>query len=184
MIKNTLFILCLLVSPMAFAQVCNNTPAEFKNNVVSRIFLQETTSQEIKSILDSSLDFDFIAQKSLNKHWEHLKKSDKQNFTDTLKILMVQNYTEKFLGQKKVSDFIFSFVSSKAFSILTTVTDDSIESEVKFLVTKTSKDCWKISDIIIDEVSVTENYKEQFTTVLKKDGFNSLLKKMIKKVKT
>ena len=41
---------------------------------------------------------------------------------------------------------------------------------------------FQIQDVIIDEVSMIENYREQFTLIIKKSGVEGLLTKMQKKI--
>ena len=58
----------------------------------------------------------------------------------------------------------------------------NIESDVSFILAKNSSNCWLIQDVIIDEVSMIDNYREQFTLIIKKSGVEGLLTKMQKKI--
>ena len=37
---------------------------------------------------------------------------------------------------------------------------------------------WVVEDIVIDEVSLIDNYREQFNRIILKDGYRALLQKM------
>ena len=62
------------------------------------------------------------------------------------------------------------------------VATKNMESEVSFILGKHKSNCWMIQDVIIDEVSMTDNYREQFTLIIKKSGIEGLLSKMQKKI--
>ena len=96
---------------------------------------------------------------------------------------MVNNYANKYAGNIKKYNLTWSFKNSNNFSVLADVTQDDMDSTLEFSVSKTKLDCWKVSDIIIDEVSIVDNYREQFTVIVTKHGFDHLLSKMKTKVK-
>ena len=44
------------------------------------------------------------------------------------------------------------------------------------------KDRWLVYDLITDEQSMLENYRAEFNKIINKDGFDTLLKRMTKKL--
>ena len=51
-----------------------------------------------------------------------------------------------------------------------------------FHILKEEGGLWSVEDIVIDEVSLVENYREQFDRIIKKSGFAVLLEKMSTKL--
>ena len=56
-----------------------------------------------------------------------------------------------------------------------------VEIELVFQLEKRG-DTWVAEDVVIDEVSLTENYREQFNKIIASDGFAGLIKKMKEKL--
>jgi phospholipid transport system substrate-binding protein len=64
-----------------------------------------------------------------------------------------------------------------------------MEIELRFKLTPVkegAKGGFEVADVVIDEVSLVNNYREQFAKIIKNEGFEALLSKMeaqVKKVK-
>tara|TARA_B100000073_G_scaffold62388_1_gene46189 strand:+ start:1330 stop:1833 length:504 start_codon:yes stop_codon:yes gene_type:complete len=160
------------------ASTCLQSPSAFKQDALPVILSSNASEDKLRDTLSSIIDFNSIAERSLEKQWKQVEESKREDFKQTLQTLMVNNYVARFKGNAKDQNFEWVFVDSKTFKVITTSTNQDTETEIEFIVSKTSTQCWKISDIVIDEVSVVENYKEQFSVVVKKHGFDSLLDRM------
>lgn len=182
MTRLLLLLVLLLTAPSAYANMCPRTPNDFKQNILLTVLSgQEKT--KVMETLSYAIDFSSIAERSLKNHWFSLPLAKKEEFKRTLKDLMVNNYANKFAGEIKSYSLTWSHKSSSTFSVLADVTQEDVDSTLEFFVSKTQLNCWKISDIIVDEVSVVDNYREQFTLIVVKHGFDHLLSRMKAKVK-
>ncbi len=96
MIRNILLLSCMLMPSYSFSEVCNKTPKQFKTNTLSVMFADSTTEQQLHNLLSSTIDFDSIAKRTLSTEWPNIENNKRSQFTDTLKLLMVKNYVDRF----------------------------------------------------------------------------------------
>ena len=178
MTRVIMFLSILLLSAKSTASTCLQSPSAFKQSALPVILSSNASEDKLRDILSSIIDFDSIAERSLEKQWKQIEGSKREDFRQTLQTLIVNNYVARFKGKAKSQNFEWTFVDSKTFKVVTTSADQDTETELEFVISKLNTQCWKISDIVIDEVSVVENYKEQFNVVVKKHGFDSLLDRM------
>ena len=80
---------------------------------------------------------------------------------------------EKFLDEQKKNATVTTELN---------VPSEKINLGIKYNLTSTPTG-WRIYDVIVDDASLVENYKFQFDTIIKKNGFNDLKDRMVKKLK-
>lgn len=139
-------------------------------------------SAKTTKLLDEILDHDAIAQGSLGSEWANRSDAEKAQFSELLKQLVRRsyernikktvNYNIEYTAETpKGSQFV---VSTKAVS-KTDKRADPVEIDYT-LAEKGGK--WRIQDIKTDGVSLVSSYRSQFTKIVKKDGFPTLIQKM------
>jgi phospholipid transport system substrate-binding protein len=142
--------------------------------------------KKIAAVFDEMLDYAGLAEASLGTEWAARTDAEKKEFTDLLKQLVRKayeknlkktlNYTIEYVSEEKKDGAYI--VKSKAKS-KTDAREEPIEIAFK-MVQKDSK--WRIQDITTEGVSLVSSYKSQFTKIIKKDGFASLITKMKDKI--
>ncbi len=143
---------------------------------------------KIDAIFDEMLDYRALAQASLGPEWSRITEAQQAELTGLLERLVTRAY-EKHL--KKVLPYRIDYLDEVAESEgvwlvrtrATHKTDKRAEQVViGFKVAARGKSGFKVIDLVIEEVSLVESYRAQFTKVLKKEGFAGLVKKMKEKI--
>ena len=133
----------------------------------------------IKSVIADNFNQEVMAQKALGNYWNKLNGTQQAQFKKVFEDLFQDSYTRlvlNFLKQetirynKEKGDHEKATVST---SILRT--NDKIGVDY-FLSTVDRK--WLVDDVTIDGVSIVGNYHNAFTSVIRAQSFESLLKKM------
>lgn len=138
---------------------------------------------KIVEILESFTDFREFSRMTLKKHWKGLSEKQRALFTDKYRQLLHKSYVRHF---KANQDLEVGFrgeprlVKTKAM-VMTTVKSGKTESDVDYKLHLTEKG-YRAYDIVIDEVSLMRNYRKQFGKIMKRDGFDSLIEKIQKKI--
>lgn len=152
--------------------------------------LLKTSSPEnekkVAAIFDEMLDYGGLAEASLGSEWAARTDAEKKEFTELLKQLVKKgyeknlkktlNYNIEYVGEEQKDGA--SIVKTRAKS-KTDPREDAIEISYK-MVQKDSK--WRVQDITTEGVSLVSSYRSQFTKVIKKDGFPTLITKMKDKI--
>jgi phospholipid transport system substrate-binding protein len=142
--------------------------------------------KKIESTFDAILDYDALAQGSLDTQWGTLNEGDRKEFQETLKKLVQRAY-RKNLDRTASYDVSFDGESKQGESTLVRTTAKSKTNareepiSIDYLVHKAAPS-WKIQDIVTEGSSLVKNYRQQFTRIIKKDGFAELLRRMKSKL--
>ncbi len=166
--------------------------AKQKEKVVRKIISVKTekgtpahTAKEDKLRVEINQLFDFkeLTRRALARHWEGESEADLKEFTDTLQALIEKNYLLKAAGkadyqvkwfpQVKDADHVVVRHKLKSGTHVTKIMYKMMQKEGR----------WVVFDMVIDDVSLLENYKAQFNRIINKKGFAKLLEKMKKKLK-
>lgn len=153
--------------------------------------LRETNDKDkaksiIKNSLEEFVDFDYFAYLTLQKYWESINESQKKEFKINYKALIESIYTKKFNPKKEISievseEVIWNDKKDKAL-ISSKIKYEKSEVDLKYKFHKNEKDKWLVYDIVIDDVSMVNNYRKSFYKIMKEEGFNSLIKKIREKI--
>jgi phospholipid transport system substrate-binding protein len=140
------------------------------------------SQKKIDAVFDEMLDYSTLAEASLGPEWAARSDAEKAEFTDLLKKLVRSAYTKNL---KKITSFDVDYLGEDAAEggavVVKTKSkpkdprDEPVEINFK-VVQKDGK--WKVQDIITEGVSLVSSYRNQFTKIIKKDGWGALIQKM------
>lgn len=133
----------------------------------------------IRETVDTIFDWPAFSQRALGRHWRKLNNKQKEEFIPLFGQLIERTYmdkTKQYSGQK------MHFISEK--------TDDkygSVDAEVilkneknipiQFRIIK-RHETWYIYDVFVEGISLVNNYREQFDTILTRSGYGELVSRL------
>ncbi|MGM0557711.1 MAG: MlaC/ttg2D family ABC transporter substrate-binding protein [Myxococcota bacterium] len=141
-------------------------------------------SEKFSKKLHSLVDFRELADRALGEHWDARTEEEQDQFLALLQELLEANYKKKLEGRELGKDYEIKYLEEKARkdkAIVETkvVWSDGEESvEYKMLERKKS---WVIYDIVIDDISLVETYRDSYTEIIEKEGWSELISRMEKK---
>jgi phospholipid transport system substrate-binding protein len=142
--------------------------------------------KKVAATLDEVLDDQAIAEGSLGSEWANRTDADKAQFSDLLKQLVRRSYERNV---KKTLSYNVEYTAEKAKDAYVVVSTKAVSKtdkraepiEVDYkLAQKGGK--WRVQDITTEGVSLVSSYRSQFTKIVKKDGFPTLITKMKDKI--
>ncbi len=134
---------------------------------------------QIHAIIEKSFDFPLMAKDSLGATYNQLSSSQRAEFTNVFSYLFQDSYTRmvlNFLKQENVQYKRESREGSKA-RVDTAMVRPNETIPVTYLVHSTGQG-WIMYDVIVDGVSILQNYKDEFGRVVKTKGFSYLIDRM------
>jgi phospholipid transport system substrate-binding protein len=180
----TVMLSVLVSAGSALAQSATDVVRTKQTALFSLIKQPSSTANQdkIQRLFDEMLDYSGLAQASLADEWAARTEAERQEFSNILKQLVRKAY-EKNL--KKTVTFRIDYVGQDAVDsaelVRTRATnqansrDEPVEIDFKMVKDGSS---WKVADIITEGSSLVRNYRNQFTRIIKRDGFPALIKKM------
>ena len=136
---------------------------------------------KLSAIIQAEVDFEAVSKRVVSKSWKKATDEQKQKFKTQFKAIMVDTY---FVLLKNYSneEVIFSKeqIKKNKYAIVDTqIISENKKIPVRYRLIKVS-DTWKIYDFIPEGVSLINSYKNNYVPILKKEGVQGLLEKMVK----
>ncbi len=143
----------------------------------------ENKKEERKNLLRQALsprfDFHEMAKRSLGTHWQRVAPEKQQEFVKLFTDLLEKTYVDK----------IDSYSGEKVLYTRENQDRDSAEVDTKIVTKKgegfsinyrlhSASGQWKVYDVVIENISLVNNYRSQFNRVLRESSFEELLRRM------
>ena len=141
---------------------------------------------KLMGIVDPVMDFDGLSERALRKHWPSLSAAQKKTFTDTFRQLVFRSYLDRVRSADEAYSIVYEDEekASTGHEVTAIAKTKKAEIELVFVMVKNAKKAGEMvaHDVRIDEVSLVENYREQFNRIIVKEKFDGLIKKMTTKL--
>ena len=148
---------------------------KFKSN-------REARRERIQSLLRARFDFEEMAKRALGASWSKQKPEDQRRFVEEFSQLLISTYSDRIddyqgekitYGRERQEDGSAT-VESK-------IQDQKgQEHTLNYRLSQKNND-WKIYDVVIDDISIVNNYRSQFSRLLNKGTFADLLQALANK---
>lgn len=184
-----MFSLCAMVSYAGTADAGAATDVVRSKQTALFDLLKQSgaaNQKKVSAIFDDMLDYGALSEASLGSEWAARSDAEKAEFSDLLKQLVRKSYERNL---KKTLNFNIEYVSEKAEGAVIVVTTKAVSKtnareepiEIAFKMQEKGG-AWRVADIVTEGVSLVSSYRSQFTKIVKKDGFPTLIKKMKDKI--
>lgn len=174
--------LVLLFSASAFAQ--GKSPLDVvkqRSSEVTSILEQPDSparKERLNKALHATVDFGELATRALGKHWTDRTEAERQEFLDLLQRLLQANYAKQLDGRKLGKDYTLDFGDERIRDgravVRMTVSYKNKKHPVMYRLTQKG-DSWVVYDLVIDDVSLEETYREGYVPIIEEDGWSGLI---------
>ena len=139
----------------------------------------QARSQAIHQIIERNFDFAMMAKESLGPTYERLSDGQRQEFTRTFSYLFQDSYARLVLNFLKKENIQYGreLPEGDKARVDTAIVRTNENIPVTYLM-HTAPQAWILYDVMVDGVSILQNYKTQFAQVIHTKSFEYLLKKM------
>lgn len=140
--------------------------------------------EKLESAIRSSHDLDKIARIVVGREWEKLNEEQQKKLADVFSQLSIASYAHNFKEFTGESfDFISEEETARGGMIIHTLLVIPDDKDVKFdYMLKKSGENWQIINIIANGVSDLALKRSEYTSVLKRQGFDALIAKITEKI--
>lgn len=138
--------------------------------------------QRLWNEISPIFNFEEMSKRTLGQYWKKRFPEEKKEFVELFTVILKDSYigkTDTYSGEKIVyitekQDKNYSTVQTKF------ITKNNTEILIDYrLINNQGK--WKIYDVIIEGVSLINNYRSQFNTILLKSSYGELIQKIKEK---
>jgi phospholipid transport system substrate-binding protein len=134
--------------------------------------------ERIEPVVRECFDLDFMAQKSVGRHWKTASPEDQAQFLDSFHRYMTANYAGRFTGWSGQEFTTHGEEASARNTVLVRTTlHDPTDEDVKLDYRLRQTDAgWRIVDIYFNgTVSELALRRSEYSSLIKREGFDALL---------
>lgn len=194
-INFCLFLVILLAPLVNRAEAATPDPTEQMRPFVQKIVniltdpeLQgdEQCSKRRQLVMDVAherFDFAEMSKRVLGREWRQLSGSEQKTFIGLFTTLLEHAYIGKIEDYSKQKvEFQGQRIRHDKAQVDTILIDKNVTIPVSYIMLL-KNDNWMVYDIVVEGVSLVRNYMDQFNEIIRKDGYDSLLKRMQERIK-
>ena len=194
--KKRIVVFCILIIIVLCIPVYAGVPMTTVETNVNKVLgvlrdskLKSPAAKEIKKdklrvIYKDMFDEIEFSKRTLTRNWSKFSPAERVEFVKLFEQVLEKSYIDKILdySNEKVDFYKESMLSDNQAEIQTKIVTASKEIPIYYrMILKDGK--WKVYDVVVENVSLVQNYRTQFNDILGKNTPEQLLEILRKKVK-
>jgi len=144
---------------------------------------KEIKKEKLRAIYSQMFDEVELARRTLARNWGKLNPSQQEEFIRLFRQVLEKAYIDKILDYTN-EKIVFSReveLSSDQAEVQTKIVTSSREIPIFYRVIRKDS-VWKVYDVVVENVSLVQNYRSQFNSILANKTPDQLLEILRKKV--
>ncbi len=144
---------------------------------------RELRRQKLRQAVYQRFGFEEMTRRALGRHWRGLNADQRQEFVGLFSDLLERSYVGKIeatgagsevaYGRETIDDEGFASV----LSVITNRLGSQIEVEYR-LLQRDGETAWEVYDIVIEGVSLINNYRTQFNNIIHRTSYDGLVNQL------
>ncbi len=140
----------------------------------------------LREEISKAFDFDEMAKRSLGPTWRQRTPEERKEYAALFRQVLENSYlgkVEAYQGEKirYVKDTVEEGRIATVETLIVTGKGQEIPLNYRM---KKEKSTWRVYDVVIEEISLVNNYRSQFGGILQRSSFQDLLARLREMVKT
>ena len=145
---------------------------------------KKAKTEKLRVIYKEMFDEIEFSRRTLARNWNRFSPAERSEFVDLFEQVLEKAYLDKILdySNEKIVFYQENMLSDKQAEILSKIVTSSKEIPIFYrMILKDGK--WKVYDVVVENVSLVQNYRTQFNDILANSTPEQLLEILRKKVK-
>ena len=134
--------------------------------------------EKLEATIGQRFDYEEMAKRTLGARWKKLSREKQKEFVGLFQQFLTRSYAgnvDGYSGEKV--EYLKERLKGDFAEVQTKVVSPKVEIPLDYRLLK-KHDQWWVYDVIIDGVSLTKNYRGQFSRIIKSSSFEGLLDKL------
>ena len=136
----------------------------------------------LKQIADVRFDYGEMAKRSLGSQWDKLREKGRQEFVELFTEFLTATYVEKMhsYSDEEVT-FLNERIEGNYAEVKSIMVGKKTEIPMDYRLMMKGDD-WKAYDVLIDGISLVQNYRMQFAAILRSSSYEHLVQALSEKI--
>lgn len=144
--------------------------------------MEAERDQKVFEVVGSRFDFREMSQRALATHWKRISGEEQDVFVNLFSRLLQNTYLKKINAYSDEGVLYKGQEIRKNKAVVETiVVKNNVEIPLIYRLKKKA-DQWLVYDVVIEGVSLVRNYRSQFKSIISREKYSGLLKRMEKKI--
>jgi phospholipid transport system substrate-binding protein len=137
--------------------------------------------QMLERVVEARFDYQEMSRRALGAPWNTLSDQEKQEFVGLFRTLLTNSYADKIETYSGEGVQYLNERTEKEYAeVRTKVLSGKTEIPLDYrLINKTND--WRVYDVVVDGISLVNNYRGQFTKIIKSSSYADLVEQLRKK---
>ncbi len=136
---------------------------------------------QLEKIVSARFDYTEMSRRALGAPWNQLTDQQKQEFVDLFRTLLTNSYADKietYSGEGV--EYLNERMEKEYAEVRTKVLSGKTEIPLDYRLINRAED-WRVYDVVVDNISLVNNYRGQFTKILRASSYSDLVDQLRKK---
>ncbi len=134
--------------------------------------------KKLEVIIGKRFDYEEMAKRTLAATWKKLSAEKQTEFVSLFQQFLSQSYAGNIDGYSgEQVEYLKERLKGDFAEVQTKVVSSKVQIPLDYRLLK-KNERWGVYDVIIDGVSLTKNYRGQFSRIIKSASFEGLLEKL------
>ena len=144
--------------------------------------LPEAFRQQIIDLVYDRFDFRAMSRLALARNWKTISTQEQDHFVFLFAKLLENTYYDR-INSYSGEDVVFKEqrIKKNKAVVSSLVVRNSVETPVVYKL-RIIKDKWLVYDVVIEGVSLVRNYRTQFASIVEKEKYAGLVKRLEEKI--
>lgn len=132
---------------------------------------------KLRKIIEPRFDFREMAKRSLGTNWNQITTQEQEEFVAVFSDLLATTYLKRIENIRAETVKIESEKLSMPTSMVKTmVTHKGDKFPIDYKLVK--RDSWKVYDVVIENIGLVANYRNEFAGIIRKEQFPGLMRRL------
>ena len=144
---------------------------------------RELRRGKLRQAVQQRFGLEEMARRALGRHWRDLSADQRQEFVALFSDLLERSYIGRIEGTGAGSQVAYprETIADDGFASVLTVITNRLGSQVEVeyrLLRRDGTTPWEVYDIVIEGVSLINNYRTQFNNIIHRTSYDGLVKQL------
>jgi phospholipid transport system substrate-binding protein len=139
--------------------------------------------QKLRELINPKFNFAEMSKRSLGPNWNEITAAEQAEFTEVFSELLARTYLSKIEtvkpGMVKVES---ENVEPPKAVVKTIVISKGDTFPIDYKLIQKDGGSWQVYDVVIENIGLVANYRNEFSGIIRKDNFSGLMEKLRAKV--
>jgi len=141
----------------------------------------EERRRRLEQVVGDRFDYQEMSRRSLGAPWNTLSDKDKEEFVALFRTLLINSYADKIETYSGEGVQYINERTEKDYAeVRTKVLTGKVEIPLDYRLLNKGDD-WRVYDVVVDGVSLVNNYRGQFLKILRSSTYADLVDQLRKK---